>query len=127
MSVIAWVLVAAAGLLHVYIFMLETLWIGRASTRALFGIRSQDLEIVRPWAFNQGFYNLFLGVGALGGVVLKVFGPTTAAVTLGGFCCASMFAAALVLGSSDRSKLAAAIKQGSVPGLALLALLVLGV
>ena len=42
---------------------------------ARFGLRSaEDAAIVRPMAFNQGFYNLFLALGIAGGLALVAAG-----------------------------------------------------
>ena len=123
MTIAAWVFVALAGLLHVYIFLLETVWIDRPAARATFGIRRDDLPVIRPWAFNQGFYNLFLAIGALLAVWLHARGDETVARTLGFFACGSMLAAALVLLGYDRSKAGAALKQGALPALAVALLL----
>ena len=58
-----------AALIHVYIFVLESLQWTKESTRRTFGVRSAaDSELLRPMAYNQGFYNLFLALGTLLGV-----------------------------------------------------------
>ena len=78
---------------------------------------------MKPMAYNQGFYNLFLALEVAGGIALV--GPhRNAGVALVTFACASMVAAALVLVTSDGSKLRGAVIQGAIPALALLALLV---
>ncbi len=60
--------IALAGLIHVFIFLLESvLWRSRSTWRQ-FGIASpEDAEVARPWALNQGYYNLFLAIGAIAG------------------------------------------------------------
>ncbi|MGH8826646.1 MAG: DUF1304 domain-containing protein, partial [Jiangellaceae bacterium] len=74
---------------------------------------------VRLWAFNQGFYNLFLAVGAIGGVVILNVGDETVGRTLTLFCCACMAAAGLVLFASERRLWRSALAQ-SVPPLIVL-------
>jgi hypothetical protein len=65
MAPLAAVFVALAGVLHVYIFVLESAWWTRPKTWKRFGLTSQaEAETTRPLAYNQGFYNLFLAVGA---------------------------------------------------------------
>lgn len=120
----AWALAAGAGVVHLYIFALEALWIDGPTARTVFGLTPEDVEIVRPWAFNQGFYNLFLAVQAFGAVALALTGSGTAARPLCYFACGSMVAAAAVLVLSDRTKLAAALKQGIVPAGAMVLLAV---
>jgi putative membrane protein len=122
MTVVAGVLAALAGLVHVYIFVLESLrWI-HPSTRRAFGTTVESAAATAPMAYNQGFYNLFLAVGALLGAVL--LGPAdTVGTTLVVFACGSMLGAALVLVTSDRTRARAASVQGLFP---LLAPVVLG-
>jgi putative membrane protein len=119
--IVAGVLAVLAALVHVYIFVLESLRWTDASTRRVFGTTAEDAQTTRAMAYNQGFYNLFLAVGAVVGVAL--LGPDrhagTALVVLS---TGSMLAAALVLVTSDRTKARPALVQGALPALALLAL-----
>jgi putative membrane protein len=121
MSVLAQVLVAVAAALHVLFFVMESLLFTRPQVHRRFGLSREHAAIVRPMAFNQGFYNLFLAVGAILGIVLVNTGDATAGVTLAAFACAVMGGAALVLITTDRRFLPAAAVQG-VPPLAALAL-----
>lgn len=117
------VLAAAAAAFHVYIFVLESVRWTEPSTRRIFGVRSQaDSETMRPLAFNQGFYNLFLAIAAVLGVILVLAGARVAGVTLALAGTGMMLAAALVLVLSDRTRLRAAALQGGVPLLAVIAL-----
>ncbi|GAA2235785.1 DUF1304 domain-containing protein [Herbiconiux moechotypicola] len=121
MGIIASVLVALAGLLHVYIFVLESVRWRAPATWRIFGLTSQeDADTTAPLAYNQGFYNLFLAIGAvLGAVLLFVspFGTTvhTVGFTLALFSAASMLLAALVLLSTGISRLRSAAIQGTLP------------
>src|SRR6266540_3194895 len=109
-----------AALVHVYIFVIESLRFEAPSTLRAFGIRPEEAAVMKPWAYNQGFYNLFLAIGAAVGIGIEhSYGPELVL-----FCCAGMFAAAMVLVTSDRSKARGAIIQGTAPALALLFLLV---
>lgn len=123
MENIGWVLAALAGLLHVYIFVLEALRFDDPGTRKVFRIEEEHAEAVRPWAWNQGWYNLFLAVGALLGAVLGL-ADRDGAGPLVALACGSMTAAALVLVLTDRRMLRSALVQGTVPTLALVVLLV---
>ena len=61
-----------AAALHVFIFTMESLTWTRPATWKRFGIASQsDAETTKPMAYNQGFYNLFLAVGAIVGIGLR--------------------------------------------------------
>jgi putative membrane protein len=116
------ILAALAGAIHVYIFVLESVRWTQPATRRIFGVRSaEDAETMRSLAYNQGFYNLFLAVAALLGVVLVIAGLTTVGVTLVLAGTGMMLAAALVLVLSDRTKLRPAAVQGILPLLAVVA------
>jgi putative membrane protein len=120
--VVAAVLAGLAALVHVYIFVLESLRWTDPATRKVFGTSAEDAERTRSLAYNQGFYNLFLALGALAGIV--ALGPDRGVgVALVVLSTGSMVAAALVLVTSDRSKARAAAVQGVLPALGLVALL----
>jgi putative membrane protein len=115
-----------AAAIHLYIFALESLLFRRRFAWRTFGLRSQqDAETIRLWALNQGFYNLFLAIGAIVGVLLTfsddavVIGAGTGMVVLS---TGSMVAAAVVLLAARPTLLRAAAVQGLAPLIALLAL-----
>lgn len=119
MTLLALVLAALAGLLHVFIFMLESLRWREPKTWKTFGIASQaDADTTAGLAYNQGFYNLFLAVGTFVGIGVVAISECHDAVgwTLILFACGSMLAAAVVLLSTGWSNLRAASIQG-VPAL----------
>lgn len=125
MSIIALVLAALAGVLHLAIFVMESFLWRTPRVRATFAVRSDaEAEATVAMAYNQGWYNAFLGIGALLGVVLVLADTTTPGWTLVVFSCGCMLAAALVLVTTDVKYRAAAVKQGTLPALALLAALV---
>jgi putative membrane protein len=96
------------ALLHVFIFWLETWGWGKASSAKAFGVSADQVETLRPWAFNQGWYNLFLAAAVFGGLAWGGLGGTVlAAYGLG-----SMVAAALVLIVSSPAKARSAAIQG---------------
>jgi putative membrane protein len=121
--VAACVFAALAALVHVYIFVLESLRWTDPATRRVFGTTEETAAVTQPLAYNQGFYNLFLALGTAVGIALMGH-DRSAAVALIVFGTGSMLAAALVLVTSDSSKLRAALVQGLLPTLALLSLLV---
>ena len=109
------VIASLAALLHVYIFVMESLTWTSPRTRATFGLSAQEAEATKEMAFNQGFYNLFLAVVAgIGiGAVLTGHGAVGTALVLAGV--GSMLAAALVLLVSSPDKARAAVTQGVFP------------
>ncbi|QNE43580.1 DUF1304 domain-containing protein [Frigoribacterium sp. NBH87] len=120
---------ALAALLHVYIFVMESVLWTTPRVRATFGISSDaQAEHTKPLAYNQGFYNLFLAIVTVVGVVLIASddsaGASPAGVALLVAGTGSMLAAALVLVLSDRTKARAATLQGVFPLVSLVALLI---
>ncbi|CAL8975945.1 hypothetical protein CELL_02182 [Cellulomonas sp. T2.31MG-18] len=124
MLVVGLVLCSLAALVHVYVFVLESLvWTGPRA-RATFGTTPDEAAATRALAFNQGFYNLFLVVEIALGVVLVAAGHTAVGTTLVLVGAGSMVAAGLVLLASDRSKARAALVQLVPPLLGIVALVV---
>jgi putative membrane protein len=116
----ACVFAGLAALMHVYIFWLEALAFDTAGRKA-FQLSTEDAAVMKPWAFNQGFYNLFLAIGTAVGIA--VMGSNRdAGIALVVFGVGSMLAAALVLITSSREQLRGAVAQGAFPALCLLSL-----
>ncbi|WP_426765344.1 DUF1304 domain-containing protein [Pseudarthrobacter sp. 1G09] len=113
-----------AAALHVFIFTMESVTWTKPATWKRFSIESQEnAEITKSLAYNQGFYNLFLAVGALIGIGLVAVGADGSAQDVAGWTlifagCGSMLLAALVLALSGRKYLRAAATQGATPLLA---------
>lgn len=103
MALLAQIFALIAGLFHVVVFVMESLLFERPRVYAgVFGARAEEVKPMRVWAFNIGFYNLFLGVGAIVGVFLWWGGNDVVGRTLLAFTMASMFLAGCVLFLSDR-------------------------
>jgi putative membrane protein len=118
---ISTVFAVLAGLVHVYIFVLESIAWTSPRVRRIFGITTEaDAHATRSLAFNQGFYNLFLAIGAILGVVLVVVGNTATGWTLVVFSCACMLGAAVILAGTGRRYLNSSFVQGAFPLIALL-------
>lgn len=124
MLVVSLVLVGIAALLHVYIFVLESLRWTEPATRKTFGTSELEAETTRGLAYNQGFYNLFLAIGTIVGIVFLIAGSTGIGAALVFASAGSMLLASLVLITSDRTKARAAIVQGTAPLLGLIALVI---
>lgn len=126
LAVVGSIFVIIASTIHLMIFVMESVLWSRPAVWKRFGLRTQaDADVTQPMAFNQGFYNLFLGVGAALGVILlaqPTFGEAGAAIAI--FAAASMVLAATVLVVSSPKLARAAAIQGGAPliGAALLAL-----
>ena len=86
--------------------------------------RDAEVEITRAFAFNQGFYNLFLAIAAILGIVVAAIGSVAVGVTLMLVGTGSMLAAALVLFITSPDKRRAAVTQGLFPLLAVVSLVI---
>jgi putative membrane protein len=118
------VFAALAALLHVYIFVMESLTWTSPRTRATFGTTVEEAETTKLLAFNQGFYNLFLAVMTAIGIVVAYVGDAGIGYVLVFAGVGSMLAAAVVLVVSSPDKARAALTQGVFPLLAIVLLLV---
>src|SRR5689334_9285524 len=104
MITIALVFAGLAALLHVYIWTMESITWRKPATWKRFGVATQeDAETQALFAFNQGFYNLFLAVFALLGILHVATGRhAEAGWTLIYASTASMLGAAIVLRSCGK-------------------------
>lgn len=124
--VIGSIFVFVAALVHLGFFLLESVVWTNPRVQRLFGIRRpEDGEVLRPVMFNQGFYNLFLALGA--GIGLVLYGTATTfegGIAVAMFALLSMLLAGLVLLASNRALWRGALVQAGPP---LVALVLLGI
>jgi putative membrane protein len=118
------VFAALAAVLHVYIFVMESLTWTSPRTRATFGISEEEAQATKELAFNQGFYNLFLAIVTVIGIVAVGVGHNGVGFALVFAGVGSMLAAAAVLLTSSPDKARAAITQGAFPLIAVALLVV---
>jgi putative membrane protein len=115
--IIGSVFVTIAALIHLMIFFMESVLWSRPAVWKRFGMASQqDADTVKPMAYNQGFYNVFLAIGA--GVGLVMLGSSNwsqGGIALAIFASASMVLAAVVLITSSPKLARAALIQGLAP------------
>jgi putative membrane protein len=113
---------AIAAIIHLYIFCLESVFWGRPRTNRIFGMSPEAAEQNRVFAFNQGFYNLFLSLGTTIGLVIGL--ENEIGKTLVSYSLLSMMLAAIVLMITSPKLLRPAVIQG-LPPLSGLVLLIL--
>ena len=123
MNLVAQILASVAVLFHVLVFVLESVLFSRPGVRSLFRVRAESAAGVRPWAVNQGFYNLFLAAGPLLGLVAYHSGEVAVGRALVAYGCAFMVGCGVVLIVSNRKLWLGAAGQAGPPLLALVALL----
>ena len=128
MPLIAHMFAVIAAILHIWFFVLESILWRRPPTGRRFRIESQEhADLIAPMARNQGYYNLFLALGVLGGVLMAGDGVSflgfrvTPAAAVALFCCLCMVGAGIVLVLGDRRFLPAALIQAVPPALAIVA------
>ena len=102
-----------ASLIHISFFVLESIVFKNPKIYRLFGVKKEEFEIIQPWAFNQGLYNLFFAVGMFWGLRLIFKGQIVAAGAMVSFCGLSMIGAGLTLYFTKKTmKKAAWIQMG---------------
>ncbi|MCG7593689.1 DUF1304 domain-containing protein [Mycobacterium sp. PSTR-4-N] len=121
----ALVIAALAAILHIYIFVMESVTWTSPRTRAVFGMSEEEAQTTRLLALNQGFYNLFLAIVTGVGIAATATGADAVGAALLYAGLGSMLAAAVVLVASARDKARAAAMQGTLPLIAIV-LLALG-
>lgn len=128
LPLVAVVFAVLAAVIHLMFFVLESLLFRRPFAWRTFGIRSQaDAETTRDWALNQGFYNLFLAVGVIVGVLLAATdNPVSVGAGVGMVLLAtgSMLGAAVVLLVTKPALLRGVVIQGVAPLVAIIAIVV---
>jgi putative membrane protein len=126
MITVALIFAGLAALLHVYIFVMESVTWTTPRTRAVFGTTADEAQTTKMLAFNQGFYNLFLAVITGAGIAAIALGHMAVGAALVFAGVGSMLAAAFVLIASSRDMTRSAVIQGVFP-LITVALLALGI
>ena len=124
MTATALVFAGLAAVIHVYIFVLESVSWTSPRTRATFGTTEQEARDTKELAFNQGFYNLFLAAITAIGIVLVTSGHTDVGAALVLSATGSMVLAGLVLIVSSPAKARASLVQLVPPAIAVVLLVI---
>jgi len=119
MTALLWLAAIAAGIVHILIFSMESLLWTTPGVRARFRQSPEQAEATRLFAFNQGFYNLFLALGIFAGLAAVLTGHPRVGWTLVYWNCAFMLGAAVVLAGSAPGMRRGAVIQGAAPLLVL--------
>lgn len=121
-----WLAAMLAGVVHVLIFCMESLWWTTPKVRERFRQTPEQADATKLFAFNQGFYNLFLAIGTFAGLALTLTGHPRSGLALVWWNCLSMVGAAIVLTASAPQMRRGALIQGAAPLLFLLLAVVHG-
>jgi putative membrane protein len=126
MPLIAALAALVGAAFHVLFFVLESVTFSQPNVAARFGLSTpEQIATVRPMAFNQGFYNLFLAIGIAGGLALVAAGSAEAGRAIVLFACACMVGAGVVLFASSRRFARSAAIQAVPPLIAIVAAIAL--
>jgi putative membrane protein len=129
-TVVVWIFALVAAAVHLLAFAWETLLFRRPGAHdGVFAIPTADVPPVRLWAFNVGFYNLFIACGLVGGVIVWMNGNEAVGRALVIYLCIFAFLAGIALFASDRLAMSrprgkgvgGALAQGVLPLIALVA------
>ncbi len=120
MLAVMWLAAILAAVVHVLIFCMESLWWTTPKVRARFRQAPEQADATKLFAFNQGFYNLFLAIGTFAGLALILLGHPDSGLTLVSWNCLFMVGAAIVLAASAPQLRRGAFIQGTAPLLFLL-------
>ena len=113
LTIIGSILIFLATVFHLYVFKLEALTWRTPKTWKTFGIPSQEhADIIATMAFNQGFYNLFLALGAGTGLVMLTINTTIGLTLIASAALSMVGAGAVLFFSVKRSRRAALIQAG---------------
>jgi putative membrane protein len=116
LQVLTVVFAILAALVHVLIFTMESVLWAAPSIWRRFGLSSQaEADVVEPMAFNQGFYNLFLALAAVLGLLLLGWGNPIAGKWVLLVALSSMVLASVILVVTSRRMWRAALVQGVAP------------
>lgn len=115
MTALMWLAAIVAGIVHVLIFCMESLLWTTPQVRARFRQSPEQADATKLFAFNQGFYNLFLALGTFAGLAAVLTGHPRVGWTLVYWNCLFMLGAAVVLAASAPGMRRGAIIQGAAP------------
>jgi putative membrane protein len=131
MTLVIWIFALLAAVVHLLAFAWVVMFFQRPGVhQGVFAIPAADVRAARLWSFNVGFYNLFLALGLVAGVIAWILGNASLGRTLVTYVCLFAFLAGIVLFISDRLALSrprgagvvGALSQSVPPLIALVAI-----
>lgn len=111
MRIIFTLFVSMTAILHGLFFKLESIDFMKGQVLKKFGLNDEQGAFVKVWAFNQGFYNLFLALGLVYSLFLLHRGRAESGILLAQFILLSLASAGVVLFVSAPEKYPAALVQ----------------
>ena len=123
MNLVTQIFAIVAALFHIGAFVMESILFRRPAVQTVFVGAGEATPALRLFAFNQGFYNLFLAAGPVAGLIAAGTGHESAGRALVVYSCAFMAACGVVLAVSSPRLWRAAVGQSGPPLIALIAAL----
>ena len=121
MNLVTQLFAMVAALFGVVAWVLESFLFQKPSVQAFLLGKPEPAAGVRLWAFNQGFYNLFLAAGLIAGLIAYYAGHESVGRALVIYGCAFIAATGVVLFISNRRLWRSMIAQSGPPLIALIA------
>jgi putative membrane protein len=121
MNLVTQIFAIVAALFHIATFVMESVLFGRPAVQRILVGRAEPAPGVRLWAFNQGFYNLFLAAGPVAGVIAAGMGHESIGRALVVYSCAFMAACGVILFISNPKLWRGTVAQSGPPLIALVA------
>ncbi|MEE1788370.1 DUF1304 domain-containing protein [Streptomyces sp. SP17BM10] len=121
MNAVSQVFAMLAAAVHIIAWPLESFLYGHPRVRFLLTGSTADAPEVRVWRFNVGFYNLFLALGLVAGLVLLHSRHDTAGRAMITYVSAFMIAGGVILFVSEPKVWRGALAQALPPVVVLLA------
>ncbi|MGO4803813.1 DUF1304 family protein [Arthrobacter sp. 2MCAF15] len=103
------------GVLLISVGIMESFFIRDQRLHRVFLLQPDDVETVRLWTFNLGFYNVIWGIGAIAGAIALGGAEAAAGEALLMFTCAAHVALGLILFLSERRLWGNAIAEAALP------------
>lgn len=117
------VLGVVLGVLLILVGILESFFFRDQRFHPLFLIKPEDMDAVRMWTFNLGFYNMIWGVGAIVGAVMLAGPDAAAGRALLLFTAVGHVLLGIILVLSERRLWASAIAEALLPAVIVVLLL----
>ncbi|MFF3067734.1 DUF1304 domain-containing protein [Kitasatospora sp. NPDC057904] len=121
MNAVSQVFAMLAAAVHIIAWPLESFLYGHPRVRFLLTGSTADAPEVRVWRFNVGFYNLFLALGLVAGLVLLHTRHDTAGRAMITYVSTFMIAGGVILFVSEPKVWRGALAQALPPVVVLLA------
>ncbi|HSN35422.1 MAG TPA: DUF1304 family protein [Arthrobacter sp.] len=111
------------GVVLMLVGILESFFFRNQRFYRLFLIKPEDMDAVRMWTFNLGFYNMIWGVGAIAGSFLLAGPEPAAGRALLLFTCLGHVLLGIILVLSERRLWASGIAESLLPAVIVVLLL----